>query len=335
MSNHERPSENDARRAYVDTTRLDASTEARLHRRLAMPPRTLSWWRLGVPLAVATAVAMAIVVRTPGVNPEVRSLEQWEHEHVSLSPQGVGRVEGTYRAPHVHWNTGTLHAEVAPQQGIDLTVTTDEAKVQVIGTVFDVTRATYATDVSVARGKVEVTCVGESRRVLEAGDRITCLPSDVAMLLLRASAQAEAQAPASERLATLERAAPLAEPGQAAHGELLAHRVRVLNDSGRTEEAVVAAEAYIEAGYAARRRAFLGFVAHRRFEERQCDAQPLLELAYLEIGPGTEAVLLASCLVSNDPGRARDLVDASAPVVDEGWVDHVKALQAVLGGAPR
>jgi hypothetical protein len=104
--------------------------------------------------------------------------------------------EGSFRRDgddlDVTWSDGTLELEVAPGAGLDVEVRTDEALVQVVGTVFEVRRDVTGTHVQVSRGRVEVRCTGASQQVLSAGEEASCLPTTVAGLVNRATALAEA-----------------------------------------------------------------------------------------------------------------------------------------------
>lgn len=157
------------------------------------------------------------------------------------------------RAPHIHWEAGTLAIDVTPNRGIDLVVETDEGSVQVVGTAFAVTRDALGTHVSVDRGHVRVSCVAGTERALGAGDETTCLPLRAAAWLGRAQALLVAGQPTDDVLDAITHGLALAAPADPASGELVALRIRVLVDAGRYPEALAAAYAYLASGAATRR----------------------------------------------------------------------------------
>jgi len=324
MTDPERSWEPEARHALVEHTALDPTTARRLTRRLETDRRPAGGGVLRLALVLAAAAVVLVGawrLTVPGEAPGDLVTYQLEGEG-----ERIGREAFVLRE-------GRVDVEVVPERGVDLTVSTDEATVRVVGTVFSVSREAWATEVEVARGEVAVTCVGASERRLRAGQRHRCLPDDLPTLLLRASHLAQDRAPLAVRLETLDRAAPFVpSDSDPAAGELLAHRVRALQDAGRLDDALATAERYLEAGHEARRVALLGFVARRRYDAAGCAAQTLLERAVAEGGPGPEALLLASCLVATDPERARELLRTSAPVVDGSWSEAVQQLRNALGG---
>ncbi len=328
MVDTERPWEPDARRAVVEHTALDPAVAYRIRRRLERPARRPPLL-FGALLATAVAAGLAWAVlgaRSPGSGAPPSA-----YEHVSFDFGGEGAMVGTQDAPHLRWHDGTVRVEVEPNQGVQLTVSTEEATVRVVGTAFSVTREAHATEVHVDHGEVRVTCASQPERRLTDGEHLRCLPDELPALLLRASALAAEEAAAADRLETLDRADALAANDAPAAGELLAHRVRALEDADRLDEAAAAAERYLAQGYPARRGALLGFVARHRYAREGCEALPRLEEAVAALGPGGEALLLASCLVATDPDRARALVDASAEQVDASWAEALQQLEDALG----
>lgn len=325
----------DARRAFVAATRLEHATRERLERRLGhaihQPTR-----RIGArPLWLAPPVLalLALVLLSP-TDPGVPAVSGLLSEHVALQLDGEGTVGGTEQAPVIHWRQGTVSVSVVPDQGVALSVVTEEATVEVVGTVFDVSRAHHATEVVVSEGIVAVTCAGGSVARVEAGQAHACLPATLAPLLLRVVGLAEAGASPAARLESLDRADALAEPGSAAADELLAHRAKALADAGRPDEALAVAGAYLSRPSPPRRDELLAFVARTSFERAGCSAVPSLEAAVEALPPGPEALMLASCLLHDDPERAAALIEAAAPGATGRWVTVAQRLREALGASP-
>lgn len=173
-------------------------------------------------------------------------------DDVGLTWTGAGELTGTERAPHIRWDHGRLEVEVRPQAGVGLVVDTRDARVSVVGTGFSVDRTVLGTVVAVDHGVVAVDCAsGESRRVT-AGEQVLCLPHDVGGLLGRARALHDAHASPADELHTVDRALALAVPA-AIRGELLARRIRLLLDLGRTADASVTAHRYLDEGHLPRK----------------------------------------------------------------------------------
>ncbi len=323
---HATPEER-ARRAYIAATTPSDETRQRLRARLR--DRERRPWTPTVLAALALTAAAAALVALALRAPTAPGLPELP-DHVQVRFDGEGSIGGTSDAPRLTWEAGTLHVDVEPNRGVDLTVNTDEALVRVVGTAFDVHREHFATEVVVDHGRVSVTCVGEPERFVTDGQRVLCLPEGLPTLLRRVASLSESQAAPETRLASLDRAASLAEPGSSVHGELLAHRVRALVDAGRSDDALEFAEAYVDAGHAARRAELLAFLVHGGFEREQCGIRARLEEAVAELPPGPEWLLLASCLTAEDPERAEALLDAAAPDVEDAWADLAAELAARL-----
>lgn len=318
-----------AKRAFLEQTTASSVTQQRLRARLRNPrARTpvRRWALLGL---LAAATLFTVFVSRPKAEEAPLALTRMP-DHVQVAFEGEGSVSGTAQAPRIAWESGTVHVQVEPNQGIQLTVDTAEAQVRVIGTAFDVQRDGFVTEVTVDHGRVGVTCRGEPERFLTDGERTRCLPNDLPTLLRRVALLTRTPSPAHDRLETLDRAQPLAQPGSSAHGELLAHRVQALQDGGRSDSALDAAATYVGEGYAPRRTALLSFLAHGRHQELGCEARDLLEQAAAELPAGPEWLLLASCLVEEDPVRASALVDDASAVVEGDWKALAEQLQAVL-----
>ncbi|MFH1463350.1 MAG: FecR domain-containing protein, partial [Pseudomonadota bacterium] len=130
------------------------------------PRPARAWLLVGAGLAAA-AVTLVLALPDPMAEP-VRAALVPSADLQSLSPspevalayQGAGQLEGTRQAPRIQWESGTVHVEVEPDQGIQLSLVTREAEVQVVGTAFSVTRDALGSRVEVDHGRVRVTCVG-------------------------------------------------------------------------------------------------------------------------------------------------------------------------------
>lgn len=220
-----------------------------------------SWTFAGLGLGAVAAAAAAVFLLTPAppvpLEMQLASAESTEvslSEHVQLTTLGRGKVGGTTAAPRITWDNGLVDVSVTPKQGIDLQVTTREAHVRVVGTVFAVDRTALGTEVSVTRGRVETTCVGKEPVMLEGGDRVLCLPVDAAGWLGRARALRAAGSTTEDVVDAV--ATGLSSSGpEAVRGELLALRVRVLVDAGRRQDALKTAAQYLEEGHTPRKQA--------------------------------------------------------------------------------
>ena len=241
------------------------------------------------------------------------------------------------------WEAGTLRAEVEPHTGTGLSVLTEEARVDVVGTVFSVRRDALGVTTWVERGRVAVACTEGWAGELEPDDGPhTCLPVRPALLLGRADALLDAGAPSEEVLEALDLGLERAAEGSAVMGELLARRLEVLGSTERIDEALADADAYLALGgsRAIEVRRFAGWLA---LAQRGCE----VALPYLEplsgAGEPQDRILLAECLVSTEPGRARALLRGAleqltappepiAPGAE--WVQRAQDALSGLGGTP-
>lgn len=320
----QRPDETRAARAFLSATALDPATRARIRARGRTPRRRPLAWGLA---AAGAGAVLSWWIASPAAGPPPALVEM--PEHVQVRFDGEGTIGGTAEAPRLDWVSGVAHVQVEPDQGVTLTVSTEEATVRVIGTAFDVARAHFATEVRVDHGRVGVTCAGAPERILTDGEHARCLPADLPSLLKRVAALSVAGDDPALRLESLDRADPLATEGSA-RGELLAHRVQALQDAHRPEAALAAAATYLDEGHPARRADLLSYVAHQRFDAVRCEATEVLELAVSELPPGPEWLLLASCLQHTAPARARELVHDAAPRVDGAWATLAQQLREAL-----
>lgn len=294
----------EAREVYLRATwPSDRSTQA-LHSRLR---GRRSRRAIVGPVLIAAGLAAALLLgrRDP---PATLPLD-----HVALQMDGQGRVGGTRAHPEITWLDGTLAVEVEPDRGVHLVVSTPEARVEVVGTRFTVDRRALATTVQVTHGTVALRCSGGPEATL-TGAAATCLPEAPADLLIRLATLTQTGAGAAERLATADRGLSVAAADSPLRPELLAYRVKALIDQGTITEALSAAEAYLSTGHEARRAALLSFVARTRYSEARCEARAALERAAAELPAGPEHLMLAACIVDQEPARARQLCEGA-----EGW----------------
>jgi hypothetical protein len=242
---------------------------------------------------------------------------------------GVGTVTGTSRDVQTRWSSGTLRAEVTPASGTRVAVVTEEARVEVIGTVFSVTRDRLGTTTRVERGQVRVTCQdGQSRSVGPDDGPSTCAPTSPAGLLARADALLDAGADPELVRAALDAGVASSEAGSAVRGELLVRRMSALGAEGRVSEALADAHAYLDgpAPRAVEVHRYAGWLA---WGARDC-ATARHHLDALGADASAEdRVLLAECL-TGEVHRARALLDEALPHLDPTWAERARAARAAL-----
>ncbi|MCB9796768.1 MAG: FecR domain-containing protein, partial [Alphaproteobacteria bacterium] len=203
---------------------------------------------------------------------------------------------GTRGAPVYELEEGRVLFSVTPEQGIHLKVRTEEAEVEVLGTVFEVKRTALGTEVSVERGKVLVSCKdpGREPQSIIEGQTVTCLPVTGTAWFNRANALGEGGDREHYAAAIDAALAAGVEPYQRA--ELLGKRM-ALNVERRQELSALAdAKAYLETGETVRRRSALNVAALYSYSlEGSCEAAaPYIELMTTE-GVALDPQLLAAC----------------------------------------
>lgn len=189
--------------ALRETTEPSRATVARL--RQAAPRRrwggALRW---GLAVAVAAIAWLAMRAGTPPVpEPAVAPLAPMElgrdaspvalGPHVSVTADGRGSAEGNTDHLRVRWMAGAATFEVAPGRGVELEVSTPEARIWVTGTRFEVRRDALGTHVAVTEGAIAVACGSDPRRALGPGQATDCRPVDAAGWLRRVTALHEAE----------------------------------------------------------------------------------------------------------------------------------------------
>jgi ferric-dicitrate binding protein FerR (iron transport regulator) len=311
--------------------------EARVRARLAQPrPVRGRAWQVGAGLAVAAAAAgFALVIARPdpGLEPVQAQLsaarqpaELAPTPHVALSYRGAGSLEGTQRAPHIRWESGTVSVEVEPERGVELVVSTAEARVSVVGTAFEVTRDALGTQVRVDHGQVQVVCAHGPTQLLSARAETTCLPTTAHGMLARARALQSAGAAPELLLSTAEQALErYPEPGPV-RSELRLVRIEALTVLGREAEALEQARAYLEAGKELRRDSVLALAARLAWTTGGCDAASSWLEQLAELQPSVpNLVRLADCRAPVDPAGARAVLEqAQALEPDERWASAIE-----------
>ncbi len=290
------------------------------------PLRLLS---IGALTAMAAAgLAMVLWPSDPGVQQVALSAEQWSEvaasDDVLLGFAGQGDLQRTGKVHDIDWRTGRLSVSVTPNQDIDLTVSTPEAQVSVVGTVFEVRRDALGTTVSVERGKVEVLCDGQSALYLTSEQTHTCLPTTALGLLNRAldlkvdnpEAALEAIALGLEGL----------DESSNDYDDLHYWAADIHHGAERSEEALQSAQAALSAdatyaSEASRIAAMHGMV----LGGCEGSAEHLSWLAENDEATAEELALLAQCTIDNVPAAARLLLEAAeARATDPGLKEKIR-----------
>ena len=258
-------------RRFARDTRPRSADVDRLRRRLLQrpppppvePTRWLHRWLLG-PALVATTLAFVLLRATPDAPPtRLAAAEPSDlivSQDLSLDFEGQGQLGGSERAPRIAWSHGRLRASVTPQQGIDLRVTTQEAEVRVVGTVFTVHRDALGTRVTVERGKVEVRCVDGRRVFVLPGDIVWCEPGTAAGYLARARTLQRDGRSLASILAAVSAGSELRGP-TSVQVELRWVRAEALRQHGRRAAALRVAAAALHAGAEHRQADFEALIA--------------------------------------------------------------------------
>ena len=270
------------------------------------------WFTLGVSgLALAGAAALAVLVtplilsdapaRTLAIDATSPPSQRWS-EQVELDTNGRGVASGTDRNVEIAWESGTITAHVVPKSGTQLAVVTDEARVEVVGTVFSVTRDRLGVSTEVERGEVAVTCAdGWTGAVTPETGPHTCLPIRPALLLQRADALDEAGADREDVLDALDRGLAASAEGSFVASELLARRMQVHLAAGRVDEAVRDGQRYLASEHATRAVEVRTNLARTVLTVRGCEAARPWLLPLEAQGAPLDRVLLAECLVASEP----------------------------------
>ena len=248
--------------AFAEHTRATEADVARLRAQLRAPVRRAPrrvWAVAGPGVALAAASLLALLLHDPEPAALTASFDTTSADApievapgVSLTVAGTGTLAGTEQAPRLAWSAGTVDVSVEPGAGLDVRVETDEALVQVVGTVFQVERGPLGTRVGVTRGTVAVTCADGAAHTLTATLEATCVPTSAAGLLGRAQALRSGGSAAADVLASVDRGLSLS-PSPAVHTELSALKVGILAQEGQSTAAIEAARIHLATPEAGRR----------------------------------------------------------------------------------
>jgi hypothetical protein len=234
---------------------------------------------------------------------------------VALAYQGAGSLDGTRQAPRIHWQSGTVHVDVEPEQGIDLVVDTPEAQVRVVGTAFAVTRDALGTQVEVDHGRVLVACVDGDETTLGAGEQLTCLPTTAQRMMVRIN-ELRAQGASPELLLDSSEHALARYAGTVLDSEFQVARIEALHRLERLPEAYQQAQAYLGAGHPAR----------LAFDQGGCaEALPWFQQLASEQPSVPTLVKLADCQAAVEPEAARAALEqAQALDPDPRWAAAIE-----------
>lgn len=249
--------------------------------------------------------------------------------NVSLQAVGQGTMTGTDADSVLEWSTGTVQVEVTPKTNTRMAVVTEEARVEVIGTVFQVRRDALGSTVGVDRGEVAVHCKDGTQIDLTAGQSHTCLPVTAAGLLGRAEELNASGRRGTELAKTLDRGIAVASGGPVL-GELLWRRIEINYAEGDLDAVLADAERYLshDSGQSMEVSKRAAYLAHRN---RDCArAIPWLQRLHAQ-GSALDSVMLAECLAPTDPERARELVHHALPALDEAGSERAQRVLNALG----
>jgi len=289
--------------------------------------------------ALALAAAAALWVNLPWDTSRTLALDAsgtaetltWS-DQVAFEFSGHGSVTGTAQDATVTWDQGRIAVQVTPNTGSTLSVITDEAEIQVIGTAFTVDRDKKGVTVNVTHGKVAVSCKdGWSGHLVSDSGAHTCLPLHAAGLMARADALSDEGADPAQILETLDIGLATAEPGTAERGELLARRMHIHSQLGNRSRALSDADAYLDSAETGRGLEVRQFASRIALYDGCETAMPYLE-PLLETGNAEDIVLYAECIAAADPQRARTLLRDALLALESDWQQRARqALQNLEG----
>lgn len=261
---------------------------------------------------------------------EAPTTEAWS-DQVQLLVDGRGEIVGKPKDAEIHWRAGTVTASVEPHAGNRLSVITEEARVDVLGTVFSVSRDAMGVRTSVERGRVKVTCTdGWSGEIgPEDGEKL-CLPVRPELLLGRADALESAGASLEERRQTLDAGLERAKPGTAVAGELLFRRMQVRGEAGDLQGALEDVDRYLSEPRP-RSVEVLRYAGWKALAGPSGCEEALPYLSRLELtGTPEDRVLLAECVAPDQPQQARTWLDDAVPRLQGAWLERAERLRATL-----
>jgi hypothetical protein len=294
--------------AYAEHTEATPADLTRLRARIqaahVAPMRSLRPLLLGGAV-LAFAGLLAVVATEPAPEPIAATFDDLGTATatevapgVIVTADGIGELSGTEQAPVLAWSAGTIEVSVEPGAGLDVRVTTDEALVHVVGTVFEVNRGPLGTRVEVTRGQVAVTCTDGTAHNLSADRSATCLPGSATGLLGRAQALRTHRGSAEAILETIDRGLNT-ESTPTIFTELSALQVSVLAEGPDTTAAIDAAARHLADPATGRRAAVARIGATLGYTASGCSgAEPFIA----EIPP--EEVSASALSMCNTPGGA-------------------------------
>ncbi len=286
----------------AEIQRVRRAAMERLSKRKRVP--TWAW----VPVAVAAAATVSWLAWPSDTGPQpLASTDSWATADARPGVQLAFHGQGQVASPSVvSWEQGELQVEVEPERGIEFRVETAEATIRVVGTVFSVERSSLGTSVTVERGEVEVTCQDEPTHAVTAGEDWLCLRSPAAALHWADSNQGGS---ADSILQVVDRGLARSTPGEPVHDELEVLRIQTLADNGRLDRALTEAQLRLDRGAEHRAQEVRQIAARAAMSTGGCTlAMPHLE-ALAATDSGAALVLLADCVATAEPERARQLLE--------------------------
>ena len=312
-------------RALDEALAPDAATlEAWIDRASETRPRKRRWPRALLGAAAIAAIA-AVVVGIRVLAPTTTSLQPssaWQSlsDGLDVVVDGTGELEGDGSA--LRWTDGTLRVSVRPNAGLAVSVDTPEARIVVVGTLFEVDRSRFGTRVRVDRGQVEVACAAGALHRISADQGAVCAADPAGALAL--AVQAEAPGDVLDAVA-----AGLAHPQRTPllDGELRALRVGALLDLDRFGEAAAEVDA-LDPIRPTQRDALRRIALAAATCEESRDA--LAKLAPTDAGA---AIRLAGC--TTDRSRALQILEAARPAASDEERAAIDAWREALPPAVR
>ena len=319
---------------FHNETRARPAELATIRRRLkAVKPQRdrPPLYLLSLGIAGAMAAGSLVMLLPPEPIQQTLSAESWSevqaHDNVLLAFSGQGDLHAKGRVHNIDWKNGRLKVSVTPKQGIDLTVRTPEARVAVIGTVFEVRRDTLGTTITVERGKVEVSCGEEPSLMLtaEQGSH-TCMPV-TAMGLLNRAQDLKTTDPVSA-LDAIESGLEKVDFTSPDFDDLHYRAAEIHYRAGRPRAALKSARASLSGGDATYTVEAHRLAAEQGWKLEGCEEATahLTWLAEEDHATANEFGLLAQCTEDTDPAAAvKWLESAEAKTTDPGFKEMIRS----------
>lgn len=241
---------------------------------------------------------------------------------VQLTFEGVGHLTSLDDDHDIDWREGQLKVAVPPAQGIDLKVHTPEALIAVVGTAFEVNRDLTGTTITVAHGRVAVTCAeAEDIVYIESSDDpLRCWATTAAARVNQAEALMAARKDA-DALAIIDKGLAAAEPHSYEQATLYILEAEVRNRRPDVDAPAMlaAAEAALATGhvYWQKRGHRLAAIAATRDKNCAAARPHLTWMAEQDAASVGELAILADCIADDDPNTAARWLDAAIERADE------------------